>query len=112
MIHCESLLCVVEPMDMRRGADGLSTWLQEQLGRMPDSGTAFIFSNRKHTRIKIAVWDGNGVWLCVRRLHQGSFVWPRVGDSTFELSVTEWQWLVQGVDWQRLSTQLPDGWRL
>jgi transposase len=35
MIHCESLLCVVEPMDMRRGADGLSTWLQTQL---PGSG--------------------------------------------------------------------------
>lgn len=112
MIDCNSLLCVIEPMDMRRGADGLSTWLQVQLGKPPASGTAFIFTNKSRNRIKLVVWDGNGVWLCMRRLHKGSFVWPNLGDATFELSQTEWNWLIQGVDWQRLSAQLPDDWQL
>lgn len=112
MIDCASLLCVIEPMDMRRGADGLSTWIQAQLGQAPAAGTGFIFTNKPRTRIKLVVWDGNGVWLCMRRLHKGSFVWPKFGDSTFELTQEEWKWLIQGVDWQRLSAQLPDGWRM
>ena len=112
MIDCQSLLCVIEPMDMRRGADGLSTWIQVQLGQTPAAGTGFIFTNKPRTRLKLVVWDGNGVWLCMRRLHKGSFVWPKRGDSTFELTQDEWHWLIQGVDWQRLSAQLPDGWRM
>lgn len=112
MIDCQSLLCVVEPMDMRRGADGLSTWIQVQLGQPPAAGTGFIFANKPRTRLKLVVWDGNGVWLCMRRLHKGSFVWPQRGDSTFELTPEQWQWLVKGVDWQRLTAQLSDGWRI
>ena len=112
MIVCESILCVVEPIDMRRGADGLSTWIQVQLGQAPAAGKGFIFTNKPRTRLKLVVWDGNGVWLCMRRLHKGTFVWPKLGDTTFELTREEWKWLVQGVDWQRLSAQLPDGWRM
>ncbi|TDR30250.1 IS66 Orf2 like protein [Hydromonas duriensis] len=58
------------------------------------------------------VWDGNGVWLCMRRLHSGLFVWPKLGDITFEVTQEQWCWLIQGVDWQRLTAQLPDGWRM
>ena len=112
MMDCESLLCVVEPMDMRRGADGLSAWIQAQLGEPPQAGSAFIFTNKPRTRLKLVVWDGNGVWLCMRRLHKGSFVWPKLGDATFEVTQEEWHWLIQGIDWQRLSAQLPDGWRI
>lgn len=106
MIARTSLHCVIEAMDMRKGVDGLSTWLSIHLGRAPQSGEAFIFSNRAHTRIKLVVWDGNGVWLCLRRLHKGSFVWPRAGDGTFELSNAQWQWLISGIDWQRMDAQL------
>jgi transposase len=39
-------------------------------------------------------------------LHQGSFVWPSDAQtSTFELSRAQWNWLITGVDWQRLSAQ-------
>jgi transposase len=56
--------------------------------------------------------DGNDVWLCQRRLHQGSFVWPKAGDAVFAISQEQWQWLVAGVDWQRLSAQASAEWRL
>ena len=57
MIVCESILCVVEPIDMRRGADGLSTWIQVQLGQAPAAGTGFIFTNKPRTRLKLNDMD-------------------------------------------------------
>lgn len=33
------------------------------------------------TRLKVVSWDGTGVWMCLRRLHRGQFVWPQPGDK-------------------------------
>jgi transposase len=97
----------VMPVDMRRGIDGLSMIVQEALGQAPCSGMAFVFRNKAGNRLRLLVWDGNGVWLCQRRLHRGGFVWPKVTDASFYLSRAQWEWLVAGVDWQRLS-RLPN----
>jgi transposase len=93
----------VTPVDMRRGTDGLSSIVQQILGHSPCAGSAFIFHNRAGNRLKLLVWDGNGVWLCQRRLHRGRFVWPKVTDASFSITQEQWQWLIAGVDWQRLS---------
>ena len=66
---------MVEPVDMRRGIDGLSVLVEQALQRSPCAGSAFVFCNRAGNRIKVLLWDGTGVWLCQRRLHQGRFVW-------------------------------------
>lgn len=39
---------------------------------------------------------------CTRRLHRGSFRWPRKGDATWHLTQDEFHWLVCGVDWQQV----------
>ncbi len=106
MIQPDEVWVVVDPVDGRLGVDGLSLVIQTALGRSPCDGTAYAFRNRRSTRIKLLVWDGNGVWLCQRRLHQGSFVWPAAGDSHCALTPAQWQWLITGVDWRRL-TPLP-----
>jgi len=95
----------VAPVDMRRGVDGLSAIVQHALGQSPCAGSAFVFHNRAGNRLKVLLWDGNGVWLCQRRLHQGGFVWPKASDAAccFSLTAAQWQWLIAGVDWQRLS---------
>jgi transposase len=67
----------LEPVDMRLGIDGLSSRIVQQLGKSPCDGHAYAFTNRARNRLKLVVWDGNGVWLCQRRLHQGHFVWPK-----------------------------------
>jgi transposase len=102
----------VAPVDMRRGIDGLSLVVQEVLGESPCRGSAFIFRNARGNRLKLLVWDGTGVWLCQRRLHQGRFVWPKPGESRFLVTPAQWDWLVAGVDWQRLSALPPADWRL
>ena len=43
----------VEPVDMRRGIDGLSMLVQQALGHAPCSGSAFVFRNRSGTRINL-----------------------------------------------------------
>ena len=102
----------VAPVDMRRGIDGLSSIVQQALGHAPCAGSAFVFRNRAGNRLRLLVWDGNGVWLCQRRLHQGHFVWPKATDACFSMTQEQWQWLIAGVDWQRLSAPLPSHWQV
>jgi transposase len=47
------------------------------------------------------------VWLCQRRLHQGHFSWPKPGECRFSITQAQWEWLIAGVDWRRLSAQPP-----
>ena len=97
----------VTPVDMRRGIDGLSMIVQQALGRAPSPDAAFVFRNRPGNRIKVLVWDGADVWLCQRRLHEGSFIWPKATEPCFSVTFEQWQWLIAGVNWQRLSAVLP-----
>jgi transposase len=76
--------------------------VQNRLGRSPCDGSAYAFRNRRGSRLKLLIWDGTGVWLCHRRLHQGHFVWPTAQMTTVTLTARRWDWLVTGVEWQRL----------
>ena len=49
--------------DMRKGFNGLHALVAERLGEDLKSGALFVFSNRRHTRIKIICWDGTGIWV-------------------------------------------------
>lgn len=112
MLQPDAVWLAVAPVDMRLGIDGLSLQVQQALGRAPCDGTAYVFSNRRRNRIKLICWDGNGVWLCQRRLHRGHFIWPQPGDEVCELADEQWQWLISGVDWQCLSARPPAHWQL
>ncbi|WP_229427876.1 IS66 family insertion sequence element accessory protein TnpB [Methylomonas albis] len=57
-----------------------------------------MFRSRVGNRLRLLLWDGIGVWLCQRRLYQGGFIWPRIGDAVFALTQAQWQWLITGVD--------------
>lgn len=93
----------VAPIDLRCGIDRLLVKVQAELGREARDGGAYVFRNRAATRIKVLCVDAQGVWLCVRRLHEGRFTWPRAGQAVCALSVAQFAWLCAGVDWQRLS---------
>lgn len=96
---------VSAPMDLRCGMDRLLVHVRDQLGHDPSDGSAWVFRNRTATRIKVLCCDGQGVWLAVRRLHQGHFIWPRPGQDAWSLSGQQFAWLCIGVDWRRLSTE-------
>lgn len=106
------LYLAIEAVDMRIGIDGLSQRVAQSLGKAPCDGSAYAFRNKTGTRVKVVIWDGTGVWLCLRRLHQGAFVWPRSDETVCTLTHEQWQWLTTGVDWTRLCAQAKSDWRV
>jgi transposase len=48
----------------------------------PMSGAVFVFRNRRRTSVKVLVYDGQGFWLCQKRLSKDKFLyWPAPGDK-------------------------------
>ena len=77
------ILVAVEPADFRRGIDGLARLCRQALKHDPFAGTAFVFRNRKGTALKVLMYDGQGFWLCHKRLSQGRFPWwPSAGEGS------------------------------
>lgn len=52
------LLLAVEPVDFRRGIDGLAALCRQRLQADPMSGALFIFGSRNRKSIKILAYDG------------------------------------------------------
>ena len=69
------ILLATEPVDFRKGIDGLAAVCRNILDKDPFSGFVFVFSNTKRTTIKILTYDGQGFWLCQKRLSKGRFKW-------------------------------------
>ena len=69
------ILVAIEPADFRKGIDGLSQLCKETLGQDPFSGCVFVFRNRRATALKALIYDGQGFWLCHKRLSDGKFHW-------------------------------------
>ena len=93
------ILVAVEPIDFRAGIDGLASACRRRLEADPFSGCLFVFRNRARTAIKILVYDGQGFWLCQKRLSSGRFAfWPDGAKPTRALEACELQLLLMGGD--------------
>ena len=101
MIRVDRIWLAVEPMDMRAGVDTTLARVVRVFGAAHPHH-AYVFANRRATRVKVLVHDGIGVWLAARRLNQGKFVWPAPGARHMELTDEQVSVLVLGLPWQRL----------
>ena len=90
------ILLAVQPADFRKGIDGLAQVCRQVLKKDPFSGYVFIFRNKRATAIKVLMYDGQGFWLCQKRLSKGRFKWwPTYGNSCLrQLAVHELQLLI------------------
>jgi transposase len=71
------ILVGVDPIDFRKGIDGIAQVCREALCCDPFSGTVFVFRNRRGTTIRLLLFDGQGFWLATKRLSTGRFrFWP------------------------------------
>lgn len=83
-------------VDFRKGIDGLAAVCRQALGENPLGGAVYVFRNRSGTTLKLLAYDGQGFWLCTKRLSQGRFHWwptaatPSVRLSARELTVLLW----------------------
>ena len=90
------LLLAVEPVDFRKGIDGLAGLCRKVLREDPFSGCLFVFRNRSATAVKVLVYDGQGFWLCQKRLSKGKFKWwpNKGGGCARQLDAHELQLLI------------------
>ena len=76
------ILVAVAPVDFRKGIDGLAALCRQVLASDPLSGTLFVFCSRRGHAIKCLMYDGQGFWICQKRLSTGRFVgWPKADAS-------------------------------
>ena len=75
------LLVAVEPVDFRKGIDGLVAVCRQRLQADPMGGAVFIFGSRNRKSIKLLVYDGQGFLLCQKRLSTGRFNWWPKGEQ-------------------------------
>jgi transposase len=91
----------LEPVDLRKSFSGLEGLVSGKLGEDLRQGALFVFTNRRHSRLKILYWDGTGLWLLMKRLEQGTFSWPKVaGPQTVKLKLAPeaLAMLTEGID--------------
>jgi transposase len=105
------VLVAVEPVDFRKGIDGLARLCRTCLESDPFSGAVFVFSSRNRTALRILVYDGQGFWLCHKRLSSGKFRWwPGAGArGATPLEAHELHVLLRGGD--PTATQAAPSWR-
>lgn len=109
MIRIDTIWLALGASDLRGGIDKLLALVVRGFALGAQAHHAYVFANRRADRLKVLVYDGTGMWLCTRRLQAGSFAWPREGSDTatssLELTREQFDWLVAGLPWQRLSAR-------
>jgi len=74
-------------------------FVEKGLAKNTFSGCVFVFRNHRATAIKALMYDGQGFWLCQKRLSKGTFRWwPDKGDRVSVLAVHELQLLLWNGD--------------
>lgn len=62
--------------DMRKGFDGLSGLVRNELQCDPLSGDVFIFINKRRNQVKLLLWEGDGFSIYYKRLERGTYELP------------------------------------
>ena len=87
------------PVDMRKGAAGLSALVELELGLHPADRSLYGFTNRRRTKLKLLIWHLNGYWVLYKSLEKQRFSWPDwfEGES-LTLSDEQLDYLLDGYD--------------
>ena len=83
---------------MRKGFNGLSGLVRNHIQHELLSGDVFIFLNKRRDRIKLLVWDRNGFLVWYKVLEQGTFELPAAENNTLEMSWSDIQLLLEGIE--------------
>jgi transposase len=76
------------------------SYLREERARKrtPYSGHVFVFRGRRGDLVKMLWWDGDGLYLCAKRLERGRFVWPQADQGVVSLSRAQLSMLLEGAE--------------
>lgn len=79
------LVLAAQPVDFRKSVHTLSALVSEALRANPYCGDVFVFRSKRMDRVKLLAWDGSGMVLVTKWLHQGRFTWPLIRDGAVHL---------------------------
>jgi transposase len=93
-----------EPVDLRKGFDGLGAIVRHQWKKDVFAGHLFVFLGKRRDRCKILLWDRGGMVIYFKRLERGKFRVPRVlqGATHAQMDATELAMLLDGIDFGRV----------
>jgi transposase len=63
-------------VDFRKGINGLTILIQEEMQLNPFEKNLFIFCCQDRKRVKVIYWDDSGFALWHKRLEEERFIWP------------------------------------
>jgi len=89
-----------EPIDLRKGFEGLSDIVAGTFQQEVTGGAYFIFINRRRDRMKVLYWDGDGLAIWYKRLEKGTFQKKKVSAGLIERR--DFLMLLEGVTPHRL----------
>ena len=95
------IFCCQQPVDMRKGFEGLSAVVEQNFDERVVSGSYFVFINRRGNLMKVLYWDGDGLVIWYKRLEKGGFA----RDRGRALSRREFLMLLEGIEPKRLRKQ-------
>ena len=84
--HKVRILVATQPVDFRKGHDGLAALVQSMLQEDPFTGTVFVFRAKRADRLKILFWDGTGLVMAYKRLEE----------------TAQFEALFAGLDWRKV----------
>lgn len=96
------ILVATQPVDFRKGYDGLAALVQSVLRKDPFTGTVFLFRARRMDRLKLLYWDGTGLVMAYKRLEDTTFTWPAIKDGMMALNHAQFEALFSGLDWRKV----------
>ncbi|MGF1508374.1 MAG: IS66 family insertion sequence element accessory protein TnpB [Myxococcota bacterium] len=87
-----------EPVDLRRGFNGLIALVENELGKDAVGGDLYLFVNRKRTIAKVLMHDGTGIAIYMKRLTAGRFaaLWLRHRAGAIKLTSNELALFLEG----------------
>ena len=94
------ILLAAEPIDLRRGIDGLMALVQGGWKEDVYGGALFVFVSRRRDRVKILTWDNGGFVVFYKRLEAGRFRVPTADDNdgALRIDATQLAMLLDGID--------------
>lgn len=86
--------------DFRKHTESLCNMVQNVFGMDPYNKSAYIFCNKQRNSIKVLSYDKNGFILAQKTLLNADkmkFQWPRNSKELKEISKTQLEWLLSGL---------------
>ena len=100
--HQVRIFVASDPVDFRKGHDGLAVLMQSQLRQKPFDGSVYVFRAKRADRLKLIFRDGSGLVMAYKRLEDISFKWPAIKNGVLRLEPAQFEALFAGLDWRRV----------